>query len=278
MASSRRTGRSRFTLILLILTSITLVTLDYSGFQPFDRAREGALDLFAPVRDGTGVVVSPVSDAWNGAFGYGDLEAENEQLRQRIDELEGTVSDAERDRDMLREILGDLNIPYVDDLAETKARVVAGPIGNFQQNVVTIDKGTADGIAVDMSVVTPQGFVGVVTRTGEGRSEVRLVTHPEFRVGVQLTGSGTIGVARGQGRDQDLIVDQGIEPDTVIDVGELVTTSGQDRSRFPADLKIGEVSAFDLPEGELDQNVFVEPLADLDSLSFVTVLLWEPPA
>ena len=59
MAISRRTSRSRFTLVLLVLTSLTLLTLDFRGFGPIDRARNAMLDALAPVGHGAQSVRQP---------------------------------------------------------------------------------------------------------------------------------------------------------------------------------------------------------------------------
>src|SRR3712207_5566661 len=98
MALSRRTsrtGRSRFTLLLLVLTSVTVLTLDFRGSGVVDDLRGGASTIFAPLRDAGAWVGRPVADAWNGVFDYGDLAEENEALRARIDALEGERADAE---------------------------------------------------------------------------------------------------------------------------------------------------------------------------------------
>ena len=90
--STRRGGRTRFTLILLILTSITLLTLDFRGFAPLNSARSAVLDAFEPVGNFASDTLRPVGDAWNGAFDYDNVKNENDQLRQRIDELEGQIT------------------------------------------------------------------------------------------------------------------------------------------------------------------------------------------
>lgn len=276
MAVSRRSGRSRFTLVLLILTSITLLTLDVRGFGPLDSARDSTLSALGPVKDFVADVTSPVSDAWNGAFRYGDLEAENERLQERIRELEGTRVEAERDITMLRDILGELNIPYVGDVERVRARVVSGPVGNVD-NVIEISKGSDDGLAVGMPVVVQSGLVGRIDRVTASRARVALITDPEFNVGVRLTRSGDVGVARGQGPGRPLIVYQSIESDVIVQDNELVVTSGIERGLFPPDITVGTVRSSQVLRGELDQEVLVDPLANLGDLSYVTVLLWTPP-
>jgi rod shape-determining protein MreC len=272
---SRRSGRSRFTLILLILTSITLLTLDIRGFGPLENARDSTLSALGPVKDFVADATSPISDSWNGAFHYGEIEAENERLQERVRELEGTRFNAERDISMLRNILGELNIPYIGDVETRVATVVSGPVDNFS-DVIEIDKGSDDGLQVGMSAVTHAGLVGIVDRVTPNRSRIVLITDPGFEVGVKLSRSGDVGVARGQGAGRPLIVDQGIEADAVVTDNELVTTSGLARSRFPASVNVGLVSSSQVRAGELHQEVLIEPLADLGDLSYVNVLLWMP--
>ena len=49
--STRRSGRTRFTILLLVLTAITLLTLDGRGFGPIDSARSAVLSVLSPVGD-----------------------------------------------------------------------------------------------------------------------------------------------------------------------------------------------------------------------------------
>ena len=96
MALSRRTGRSRFTLLLLVLASITLLTLDFRDTGPVQGLREGAATVFDPVRDATDGVTDPFGNAWNGIVGYDELEDENEQLRRQLDEVESSARSTRR--------------------------------------------------------------------------------------------------------------------------------------------------------------------------------------
>ncbi len=143
-----------------------------------------------------------------------------------------------------------------------------------------VDKGADAGIRVGMPVVTGAGLVGRIVEVGADRASVQLVTDPEFRVGVRLVTSQRFGTASGQGAGRDLLVDTGIEPgedDADIPDVEIVTTSGiDDRSSFPALIPVGRVSRVREANGGLTVELFIEPLADLDELSFVDVLLTSP--
>lgn len=277
MALSRRTGRSRFTLLLLVLTSITVLTLDFRGSGLVDGMRNGALTVFGPVRDAASSLFEPIGTAWNGAFNYGDLEKQNEALRQQIEELQGQLAQEGNAAAQLREFLLQADIPFIGDTPTATARVTSGPVSNFE-HTIEIDKGSAVGVKVGMPVVTGAGLVGRVEQVTTSRSVVRLVTDPGLDVGVLLETSRDVGVAHGEGDGRPLKVDRGIDPKTIVSRGEHAFTSGVDRSSFPPDIPVGRVVTVSMAGDQLQQIVEIQPLADLDQLAFVRVMLWEPPA
>lgn len=269
---SRRSGRSRLTLVLLALTSITLITLDFRGPDGAVGAlRALAADVLSPVRDVTGTVLEPVGDALSGITGYGALEDENDDLRRRLEELEGQQmrnDDAEQELDALLESRG---LTRFTDLASVSARVVGSPISNFEQTV-RLDRGSYDGIDEDMPVVTGAGLVGRVVEVSQTRSTVRLITDPQSSVGVRLSRSGDLGLVEGVGPDRPLVLGL-IEPGTDVGRRELLVTSGVDDSIFPGGIPVGRVTGAEGNDGELEQEVALVPVADLDRLRFVEVLV-----
>ncbi len=272
---SRRSGRSRLTLVLLVLTSITVITLDFRGPGGVIGAlRSGAADVLSPVRGAAETVFGPVGDGLAGITGYGSLEDENDELRRRIAELEGDElrgEDAERELDALLELE---RLDRYTDLPTVAARVIGTPISNFEQTI-QLDRGSDDGIGLDMPVVTGAGLVGRVVDVSGSRSIVRLITDPSSSVGVRLSRSADLGVVEGVGPDRPL--DLGL-----IDVGtdvlerELLVTSGVDDSFFPGGIPVARVWSVSSTEGELEQDVTVEPVVDLDRLRFVEVLQTRP--
>lgn len=279
MASSRRPGRSRFTILLLVLTSITVLTLDFRGVGFVNGARHAVGDALSPVQGAADFVATPFQNTWNGITGYDDLEAENEALRAQLDELEGAAAQNADAAVQLEELLEQVDIPWIGSISTATARVIQKPVSAFS-HVVVIDKGSSVGIRNGMPVVTGAGLVGQVVDVSADRSSVQLVTDPEFRVGVRLVTSQRFGTAIGQGAARAMRIDTGIEPgedDADIPSLEIVTTSGiDDRSSFPAFIPVGKVTRTRPANGGLTIDVFVKPLADLDELSFVNVLLTSP--
>ena len=276
MALSRRTGRSRFTLALLILTSVTVLTLDFRGSSAIQSLRNAASSAFSPVRDGASRVFSPVSNAWNGLFHYGNVKNENDRLRSELEQAQGQAAqnaDAKRQLDELTQLEG---IVQFTQLPSVTAQVTAGPLTNFE-HTLEIDRGSSKGIKVGMPVVTGAGLIGRVVDVQANRSVIKLLTDPDIVVGIRLASSGETGLLHGQGDGKPLVVDAGIEPKVSVPKDDIVLTSGEDRASFPGAIPIGRVSKAELGEGQLNQVLTVTPLANLGRLSFVKVLLWEPP-
>jgi rod shape-determining protein MreC len=264
--------RSRSTLTLLVLASLSAILLDARGPGLVDGVRDGAVDALAPVRSASGGVVEPVGDLLAGIAGYDDLEQENAELRQRVDELEGAREGRTSERRALREALALLEVPWVGDVPAVGARVVGAPVSNLEQTV-ELDKGSGHGIVEGMPVVAADGLVGRVEEVSGRRSRVRLITDPGSAVGVRLVGSGDPGSAEGDGPDRDLPV-LFVEPGTEVERDELVVTSGLEGAAFPADIPVGHVVEAATRSGELSQDVRVRPAADLGRLELVRVLQW----
>ena len=279
MTSPRRHGRSRFTIILLVLFSITVLTLDFRDVGFVQDARHAAGSALSPLQGVAEHVATPFQNTWNGITGYDELAAENEVLRARVDELEGAAAQDEDASAQLEELLDQVDIPWVGSLSTATARVIQQPPSAFSHAVV-IDKGSSAGIKDGMPVVTGAGLVGRIVDVSSNRSSVQLITDPEFRVGVRLVTSQRLGTAKGQGSSRALRVDTGIEPsedDADLPDEEILTTSGIDeRSAFPASIPVAEVVRTSEANGGLTLEIFAEPLADLDQLSFVNVLLTTP--
>jgi rod shape-determining protein MreC len=271
VALTRRNGRSRATLIFLILLSITLITLDFRGDSGvIDAIRDGATDALAPVRNVADDALSPISDGLHGITGYGGVRDENARLKARVAELEGRATEVEADRRELKEALGLLGVDFIGDVPTVAARVVGAPVSNFEQTI-ELDQGSGDGIAVDMPVISGDGLVGRVVQVSRTRSMVQLITDPNSSVGVRFVTSNEVAVAEGEGANRRMSVGF-VEVNVKLAKRELAVTSGLNDSIFPAGIPVGRVATAKSAPGELQQDVTMEPIADLGRLRFVRVL------
>jgi rod shape-determining protein MreC len=270
--------RSRYLLVVLSLVAVTLIALDAGGFPVFSGARAVAGDTASPFQGVVDTITAPFRNAWNGVTGYDDLVAENQQLRDRIGELESDVVLEQSAREQLRRLNEQLELGYVDGIPTQVARVSSGAYSNFADYRIEIDRGSSSGLAVGMPVVTRSGLVGRLERVGSTTSVVQLATDPEFVIGVRLASTQDLGVGRGAGARGTFVVDRGIDLDDAVRTGEAVLTSGLSTSIMPPDIPVGVVSAVDPNPTTREQRLEVSLSAELTKLDVVQVLEWEPPS
>lgn len=284
MLQPARHSKSRFVVLLLAATAISLLTLDFQGFGPLEAVQGGVRSVLEPVAGTADRAFDPIRNAWHGVFDYGDLEEENAQLRRQVAELRQDPTQEQSARQQLETLMRQQGIVAAPTAERRIARVVSGPVSNFENNI-RIDRGTDDGIDVNMVVVTEDGLVGRVAEVTPSRSVVELVDSRDFGVGVRLasTTAPVTFTLRGQGRGQPLRI-QGQVPVGTLRNGDAVLTSGLDRSLFPSDISVGRI--VNIPEGDaatargaagaMLENVEVHPFVNPGGLTFVTVLLWRP--
>jgi rod shape-determining protein MreC len=272
-----RTPRSRFTLALLLLTAITLLVLDLPGTGPLDPVRDALGAAFRPIRSAADVVFEPLSNGWKGAFGYGDLEDENEKLKAELEERKSEEADLARLRQKVAD-LSKINGVTIEAQKTKVAEITSGPLNSFEQTV-EIDAGSSDGVKKGMAVITGRtkgkggAVLGKVVDVRSGSSTVELITESDVTIGIR-TQKGDVGTATGRGLDKPLLI-EGLDEPTLA-VGDFLWTSGIDRSAFPGDLYVGRVTKVGKAVDGVPRVIEADPAADLSS-RYVRVVLKDPP-
>ncbi|MGH9058701.1 MAG: rod shape-determining protein MreC, partial [Acidimicrobiales bacterium] len=200
MALSRRSARPRYTLALLVLASVTVITLGYraGGSGWLSGARNVAHDVFAPVQSAATSAFRPVANFFRGAAGYGSLQAENAKLRQENTKLKATAAQASIYQSQSAALHRQVALPFAPGIRKIVTGVISGAPSNFQ-DTVELDKGTAAGVKVGMPAVSGTGLVGRVVQASSSRSTVQLVTDPSSNTGVRFGSKGLVALATGQG-------------------------------------------------------------------------------
>ncbi len=208
MAVYRRTSRRRSVLILLVLTAMTLITVDARGNNGgvTRTVRDSAQDAMAPVQEGVDDILSPVADWFDGVTQSADLKQENRVLRKQLADARGQAAQSSAMRRENEELKRINDLQSTSDIPGVTAQVIAGTPGNFE-STITIDKGSDSGITTDMPVVTGDGLVGRVVQASGKRATVLLLTDPDSSVSVRLEKSGGTGLANGRAGSDLLRVD-----------------------------------------------------------------------
>jgi rod shape-determining protein MreC len=267
-------------LALLLVTSISLITLDYRGGarSPLNGLRSAAAAVFGPVEQVAAAIVSPVSDAVDGLSGLGDGRDEARRLRKEYAELLRRLRTAEIDRSRVAELDSLLHVAGTGRYRVVPARVIAIGAAQTFSWTVTIDAGTRDGIRPDMTVLNGDGLVGRVKTAGPTTSTVLLVIDPKSSVGVRLEGSMEVGFTTGQGlldgSDLDLRL---LDGQSTVERGDrMVTFGSQGATPYVPGVPVGQVLRVRGTPGSQTRTAVVAPYVDFSALDLVGVVV-EPP-
>ena len=269
---------SRAVLVLLLLASFTLITLDVRGGDdsPLEPVRSAMGDVLGPVENATAAAVRPFT-AIPGFFrttgglrrDVARLEAENSQLR-------GQLAGVSVDRNRAAELDGLLATSKTTGYALVPTRVVAmGPAQSFSRTV-TIDAGTRAGIRPDMTVLNNDGLVGRVVRADRSTATVLLLVDQDSVVGGRLGSSMEVGLLRGRGAvggDEKLDLDL-VDPAATVNRDDVLVTWGSKKGApYVAGVPIGRVTAVSSTPRQQSVQAVISPYVDFTSLDLVGVVV-----
>jgi rod shape-determining protein MreC len=233
----------------------------------------------SPLQNASSKATGATSGFFQQIWNFRGTAVENEQLKQRLNEVETelhTARQAAAENERLRALL---NLNEQTSIKSVPARVIArDPSVWF--NTITINRGSSSGVEQNMPVVTPGGIVGRVITVGPWASQVMLITDEKAGAGAvvgQLGQSGALGSIRGRADLNVALVEMryvsGLEK---VEVGDYVMTTGQD-GIYPPGLNVGKVVDVKSGTATTAHQILIQPGAQLDHLEEVAVLLYHPP-
>lgn len=152
------------------------------------------------------------------------------------------------------------------------AKVIGRMIGDSKGNFF-LDVGKVDGISVNDSVITENGFVGKVFRVGEFTSNVKTIMSPDIQVGVIDAATGNSGILSGSSdlADKNLTRMIFMKYKDSANVEDILTTSGSS-GIYPKNLKIGKVKSIDYDSSNSYYYATIEPFDIVDDIKNVFVI------
>jgi rod shape-determining protein MreC len=211
---------------------------------------------------------------WQNYIDLRHVREQNGDLHKTIDRLrleQAALLEDARQGQRLQALLG-FQQKYI---YTTVAAQVIGSSGSDQSRVFYLDKGSVDGLARDMAVITADGIVGKVREVFPRSAQVLAINDQTSGAGVILQTTRIRGILRGNAVGQPQII--GILADRRIQPGEAVLTAGGDQI-FPRGLPVGVVEKVVRdPERDSFINVIIKPAAHLDQLDEVLVITSTQP-
>ena len=270
MASSGG-NRSRLLLVLLLVSSLFLITLDLRGVNLASGIRSGVSTVISPVENLFTKVFSPVGNFASDVRNFGQSKKQITELNKQIDLLKAKQVLDEDMVSQLNQLRNVLDLAGSGGYQVVAARVInRGSTETFKETL-TIDVGSRSGITKNMTVISESGLVGVVKSVTSNSSIVLLMSDPTFKVGVRIAGTQSIGVVSGQGGSTYLL--QLLDATGEIKEGDALVARGSAGDRpFVPGVPVGIVTNVNSNASSITQNADVESSANLEKISVVAVV------
>ncbi len=259
--------------ILIFLLALSLISANLHSRENMSFFESLVVGITSPVQKVVRGIIEGMGNVWRGYFSLVGAQKENEALKRELHELKLKVNRL-READLANQRLRAL-LNFKKSIATPllPAELVAfDPSGWFQ--TILIDKGSNDGVAQDMAVVSAEGLMGRVIGVSSRHAKVLLIVDANSAVDALIQRSRVRGVLVGLGRDLCLL--KYVQRNEDVQVGDRVISSGMG-GVFPKGLLLGTVQEVVRGSSGLFQRVEVEPAANFSRLEEVMVVIQPPP-
>jgi rod shape-determining protein MreC len=261
--------------VYALLVAMSLLLLGMSNTPQVLEVRRGVNFALAPVQQALAGVARTVGNALSAIGEIDQLRRQNEEYATEIDRLTQRLAQLD--------VLAAENARYARLLGRkavlryttVSAFVVSRPPSQLER-VISLDRGSESGIAVDDPVLSDGGaLVGKIAEVGEGYSTVRLLSDSRSAVIGRDTRTNALGEI--YGRLTGPLEMRNVQKADKIAIGDSVMTAGLDfgavESDYPRGLVIGTIVDVTDNPADLVKSALVQPAADLDRLDAVLVIL-----
>jgi len=268
-------GRSRLLLVILIVTSLLLITLDLRGVKVLDSLKQGTQNVIAPFQRTGASALNPVKDFFANVTNLGrtgnqieKLEAENAKLKLQL--LNRKNADGQ-----LKQLENILDLAGTAGYKIVNTKVISqGSSQSFSQTI-TIDSGSNAGIKKNMTVLSEFGLAGVVKDVYPNSALIQLASDSDFKVGARIAGTQQIGILSGRGNRSASL--QLLDNSASVKVGDVLLARGSIANRpFVPGVPLGYVSQVDNSAGAVAQKATVRYYTNFSTLGVVAVVVSGP--
>ena len=230
-------------------------------------------NLISPMQRGINVVGSNISNKLKQLENIEQLQEENARLKQQVEQLTDTNKILTMDKyelDGLRRLY-ELDEKYTE-YEKVAARIIAREPSSWY-DIFWIDKGSDQGIAVDMNVMADGGLVGIVTEVGTNWAKVRAIIDDDSNVsGMSLKSQDTCIVSgdlrlmkEGVIRVEMISMDASLQ-----EQDEIVTSHISDK--YLQGILIGYVTDIVIDVNNMTKTAYLIPAVDFAHLEEVLII------
>ncbi len=258
----------RFIVLFLVVLLVTALLFPELQKRPFYFLGRPVVFVISGLQEGLTRIGGGIGNVWKGYINLVSVQRENEHLKQDLARLQNEkiqLQEAAHANERLQELLDLKKAAAYHGLA---AAVIGRDPSNWYRTLM-INKGSRDGVAVDMGVITPTGVVGRVIKAEPAVSQVLLITDRNSAVAALIQRTRDEGLVEGTEKGLARIKYLSLLSD--VKEGDLVLTSGLTGS-FPKGLSIGTLGRVTKKELDLFQQAELTPTVDFSKIEEVLVV------
>ena len=265
--------KSRYLLVILTIICVALAMLAGSQVISISPLRNAAGTFLVPLQTGINKVGDWLNGQRIGQKNARQLAKENKELKSKVADLEEentVLTENTKELEDLRKLY-DLDQDY-NDYDKIAASVIAKGTGNWY-NTFTVNRGTDDGVAVNMNVISDGGLVGIVTETGKNWSTVRSIIDDDNNVSAMLLDSSENCIVTGSLSliESGKLALSELRTDAKVSTGERVVTSNISDKYLPGIL-IGYVDSVQDDSNLLTKTGYIIPAVNFQSVNTVLII------
>lgn len=273
-----RNLKTKHILIVIVIISIIILAI-FSFTLKEDRQPNKFESLIKDTVTGIQKVVTyPFNWVFNKIDDYTELvniREKYQELLPEVDRIDSLMAENQELRKQLEAMKEELDIDYtLTDYEFLNATVISRNI-SYWFNTITIDKGSYNGVEVDMVVVNSDGLIGKIVSTTTFTSEVKLLTtsdtNNKISVAVSSNNKKLYGLISKYNYNGNYLEVEGISNTEQVSIGDYVYTSGLG-GVFPSGILIGKVSKITTDEYDLAKIIHVSPIANFEDINYVAIL------
>ena len=271
--NKRKQMKPRYVLWIIIALCLVFIGVSLKNNGEKLSIQNGISSFVLPMEKGLNSVGQWIGERREHSRSVNDLLAENEELKQQIDQLNTKISSMENNLSELEALRELLKMKEVyPDYDMVGARIISKDAGNWYNNFI-IDKGSNDGIKKDMNVIYDNGLVGIVSDVSANNATVRAIIDDTSSVSGMLSKSTELCIVNGDLKlyQEGLLDVEMISKDAQIAAGDEVVTSYISDKYLPG-LVIGYINDVSMDSSNLSQNAHITPKVSFDNITNVMVI------
>ncbi|WP_238523415.1 rod shape-determining protein MreC [Blattabacterium sp. (Mastotermes darwiniensis)] len=156
------------------------------------------------------------------------------------------------------------NIDYLQQYIFTPVKIINNSI-HGQENYITINKGSLDGIETDMGIILSDGIAGIIVKTSPHFSIAISLLNPKIKVNARLKKNKYFGTVSWDGLDHEYVVLYDIPRHSIFNKGDIVETDGKSAT-FPEGIPIGKVYGYRFDEEHANYVIKVKLFANFSTI------------